>query len=68
MTLINQGILRKGDSLYMNDGVYGSFDELTLPGWTAGICAQDAYTLDAQEPRARDGRSGKSVSHLWPDL
>jgi ornithine decarboxylase len=35
LSLITQVILRKGDSLYINDGVYGSFDELTLPGWTA---------------------------------
>ncbi|HTT96626.1 MAG TPA: hypothetical protein VMF58_01140 [Rhizomicrobium sp.] len=47
VTLINQVILRKGDSLYMNDGVYGSFDELTLPGWTAEYVSR-AYTLDAK--------------------
>jgi ornithine decarboxylase len=35
MSLVTQVILRKGDSLYINDGVYGSFDELTLPGWNA---------------------------------
>jgi ornithine decarboxylase len=46
MSLITQVILRKGDSLYLNDGVYGSFDELTLPGWTADyvhrVFARDA--------------------------
>ena len=47
VTLINQVILRKGDSLYMNDGVYGSFDELTLPGWTAEYVSR-TYTLDAK--------------------
>jgi len=35
LSLVTQVILRKGDKLYINDGVYGSFDELTLPGWTA---------------------------------
>ncbi len=34
MSLVTQVVLRKGSSLYMNDGTYGSFDELTLPGWT----------------------------------
>ena len=35
LSLVTQVILRKGDKLYINDGVYGSFDELTLPGWVA---------------------------------
>jgi ornithine decarboxylase len=35
VSLVTQVILRKGDKLYINDGIYGSFDELTLPGWTA---------------------------------
>jgi ornithine decarboxylase len=43
--------LRKGDSIYINDGVYGSFDELTLPGWTADY-ALHAVTLD-KKGRAR---------------
>lgn len=47
VTLIAQVILRKGDNLYINDGVYGSFDELTLPGWTAEY-AHRAFTLDAK--------------------
>jgi ornithine decarboxylase len=47
VTLIVQVILRKGDSLYLNDGVYGSFDELTLPGWTAEY-AHKTFTLDAK--------------------
>ncbi|HTT84664.1 MAG TPA: hypothetical protein VMF67_14390 [Rhizomicrobium sp.] len=34
VSLVAQVVLRKGDKLYMNDGIYGSFDELTLPGWT----------------------------------
>ncbi len=35
MAMVVRVILRKGDALYLNDGIYGSFDELTLPGWTA---------------------------------
>jgi ornithine decarboxylase len=34
LSLVTQLVLRKGASLYLNDGTYGSFDELTLPGWT----------------------------------
>ncbi len=46
MSLITQVILRKGDSLYLNDGVYGSFDELTLPGWNADYYMR-AFRRDA---------------------
>jgi ornithine decarboxylase len=35
VSLVTQVILRKDDKLYLNDGIYGSFDEVTLPGWTA---------------------------------
>jgi ornithine decarboxylase len=35
LSLITQVVLRKNDKLYLNDGIYGNFDELTLPGWTA---------------------------------
>jgi ornithine decarboxylase len=47
MSLITQVILRKGDSLYINDGVYGSFDELTLPGWTAHY-QHKTWSLDSK--------------------
>jgi ornithine decarboxylase len=47
MSLVTQVILRKGDTLYINDGVYGSFDELTLPGWT-GDYVHRVLTLDAK--------------------
>ena len=47
MSLITQVILRKGDRLYINDGVYGSFDELTLPGWNADYPVR-VFTLDAK--------------------
>lgn len=46
VTLVTQVMLRKGDKLYLNDGIYGSLDELTLPGWTAEyprrVLARDA--------------------------
>jgi ornithine decarboxylase len=35
MSLITQVVLRKGQRLYINDGRYGSFDELTQPGFLA---------------------------------
>ena len=47
VSLINQVVLRKGDKLYMNDGIYGSFDELTLPGWTTDYHSH-VFRLDAQ--------------------
>jgi ornithine decarboxylase len=47
MSLVTQVILRKADSLYINDGVYGSFDELTLPGWT-GDYSHKVFALDGK--------------------
>lgn len=47
ISLVTQVILKKGSSLYINDGTYGSFDELTLPGWTGDYPVR-AYTLDAK--------------------
>ena len=46
MSLIAQVVLRKGDTLYLNDGIYGSFDELTLPGWTTDYHTR-VYTVDS---------------------
>lgn len=47
VTLINQVVLRKGRHLYMNDGRYGSFDELTIPKWTSQYRMR-MYSLDAK--------------------
>jgi ornithine decarboxylase len=47
LSLVTQIILRKGDRLYINDGIYGSFDELTLPGWSADYPVR-VFTLDAK--------------------
>ncbi|HUO91472.1 MAG TPA: hypothetical protein VMU22_01050 [Rhizomicrobium sp.] len=47
VSLVTQVILRKGDKLYINDGIYGSFDELTLPGWTADYPIR-VFAVDAK--------------------
>ena len=31
ISVVTQVILRRGDRLYINDGIYGSFDEITFP-------------------------------------
>ena len=45
VSLVTQVVLRKSDKLYINDGIYGSFDELTLPGWMADYHLR-VFTLD----------------------
>jgi len=47
LSLITQVVLRKGDRLFINDGTYGSFDELTLPGWNADY-PNRVFTVDAK--------------------
>ena len=47
LSLVTQVVLRKGDTLYINDGIYGSFDELTLPGWVADYHLR-MFRLDAK--------------------
>jgi ornithine decarboxylase len=47
LSLITQVVLRKGDRLFINDGTYGSFDELTLPGWNADYPTR-VFTVDAK--------------------
>ncbi|HWE06254.1 MAG TPA: hypothetical protein VG274_06070, partial [Rhizomicrobium sp.] len=47
MSLVTRVVLRKGDKLYINDGIYGSFDELTLPGWTTDYHLR-VFALDEQ--------------------
>src|ERR1700744_6369247 len=58
MSLVTQIVLRKGSSLYMNDGTYGSFDELTLPGWTGD------YPVSAM--RVENGVANKLTAELKP--
>lgn len=53
LSVVTRVILRKDDKLYINDGIYGSFDELNLPGWTADYPVR-AFRLDKNgtaEPR-----------------
>jgi ornithine decarboxylase len=35
VSLIARVILRRDDQIFLNDGIYGSFDELSVPAWTA---------------------------------
>ena len=34
-SMIARVVLRRDDQLFINDGIYGSFDELAVPAWTA---------------------------------
>lgn len=47
MSVITQVVSRRYDRLYLNDGTYGSFDELTLPGFNADY-PNRVFTLDAK--------------------
>ena len=47
VSLITQVVLRKKDRLFINDGTYGSFDELTLPGFNADY-PNRVFTVDAK--------------------
>ena len=47
IAVITQVVLRKHDRHYLNDGTYGSFDELTLPGFDVDY-PNHVYTLDAR--------------------
>ena len=55
LSLVTRVILRKDDKLYLNDGIYGSFDELTLPGWTAGYSHRVMMTGPDGRVRERTG-------------
>ena len=65
MSLITQVFLRKGDALYINDGTYGSFDELTLPGWTADYPTR-VFRLDAQGAAQEQPDAGKAFRVFGP--
>lgn len=47
VSLVTQVVLRKGDKLFLNDGIYGSFDELTLPGSTTDY-RTSVFALDVK--------------------
>ncbi|HEX4077247.1 MAG TPA: hypothetical protein VHX61_00025 [Rhizomicrobium sp.] len=57
VSLVAQVVLRKGDKLYINDGIYGSFDELTLPGWTTDYHTR-VFALDTK---------GRALTEPAPD-
>jgi ornithine decarboxylase len=63
LSLITQVILRKDESLYINDGVYGSFDELTLPGWNADYVHR-VFTRDAKG-RAMEKPAGQKAFRVF---
>ena len=47
IAVITQVVSRKNDRLYLNDGTYGSFDELTLPGFNVDY-PNRVFTMTAQ--------------------
>ena len=47
ISVVTQVISRKNDRLYLNDGTYGSFDELTLPGFDVDY-PNRVFTRDAK--------------------
>jgi ornithine decarboxylase len=63
VSLVTQVVLRKGDKLYINDGIYGSFDELTLPGWTADYHLR-TIKLDAKG-RAKTQEDGQAPFRVY---
>ncbi len=63
MSLVTQVVLRKGDKLYINDGIYGSFDELTLPGWTADYHVS-VFALD-NKGRALTQPAGQTAFRVY---
>ena len=65
VSLITQVFLRKGDALYINDGTYGSFDELTLPGWTADYHLR-AFTADSRGKLREEPADGKAFRVYGP--
>ena len=55
VSVVTQVIMRRKDKLYINDGVYGSFDEITIPGFDEDYPAR-AMMLDARgKVRPRTG-------------
>jgi ornithine decarboxylase len=59
ITLVCRVILRKGDQLFLNDGIYGNMDELALSGWTAEY-PRIIYGLGA------DGKAHERIGEATP--
>ena len=47
ISLVTQVVMRRGDRLYLNDGIYGSFDEQRFAGFEEDY-PPSAFTLDAK--------------------
>ena len=47
MSLVTQVVMRRGDRLYINDGIYGSFDEQRFAGFDEDY-PPTVITLDAK--------------------
>jgi ornithine decarboxylase len=59
LSLVTRVILRRGEQIFLNDGIYGSLDETTVPGWTAEY-ARTIYTL------GKDGSVREKEGDLKP--
>lgn len=55
VSLVTQVFLRKNDKLYINDGIYGSFDEVTLPGFDEDYPVRTVMLDPRGKARARPG-------------
>jgi len=54
VSLVARVILRRDDQIFLNDGIYGSFDELSVPAWTADY-PRRVYTFGTNQ-RVRERR------------
>jgi len=54
VSLVARVILRRDDQIFLNDGIYGSFDELSVPAWTADY-PRRVYTFGPNQ-RVRERR------------
>ena len=63
ISLVTQVVMRRGDRLYVNDGIYGSFDEQRFPGFDEDYPAT-AISLDAKG-RARNAPGEKRPFRVY---
>ena len=62
ISLVTQVVMRRGDRLYLNDGIYGSFDEQRFAGLRRQDYPPTAITLDAKgKARAMTAKSAPSA-------
>ncbi|NWH09224.1 MAG: type III PLP-dependent enzyme [Alphaproteobacteria bacterium] len=56
MSVITQVMLRRERELYLNDGIYGSLDELSLPNWNVDY-PLDVYAAQGEgDPQQREAK------------